>query len=111
MDRLSESRALVPLVPAEIVVREPLSSIITTPPPTIITTAASQSTHQLQDIQQSSFSSTSSVSSSHGSGSSSSGKPAVIEKLSRPMAFDKVRNVIERCLPLTTYFFHDRWKL
>lgn len=87
MDRLSESRALVPLVPADIVVREP-SSIIATPP-TIITTAASQSTHQLQDIQQSSFSSTSTLS-SHGSGGSSSGKPTVIEKLSRPMAFDKV---------------------
>lgn len=91
MDRLSESRALVPLVPAEIVVREPPSIIGT--PPTIITTAASQSTHQLQDLQQSSFSSTSTVS-SHGSGgsSSSSGKPTVIEKLSRPMAFDKVRS-------------------
>ncbi|XP_063706711.1 uncharacterized protein LOC134835715 [Culicoides brevitarsis] len=98
MDRISESRALVPLVPAEIVVREPpptFNVIVTQPqlppPPTIITTAASQSSHQLQDIQQSSFSSTSTVSSQ---GSGGSAKPTVIEKLSRPMAFDKMESLV-----------------
>lgn len=95
MDRISESRALVPLVPADIVVREPPPTVVVTQPqlpplPTIIATGASQSTHQLQDIKQQSFSSSTSTVASQGSGGSGSGKPAVIEKLSRPMAFDKV---------------------